>query len=143
VDPYIRTIIDATHRCSNTSSAFMRTAEPVIKRLPEQNRLANPARLVSLGITGAVSIGVPRKGSPVRKYTSTSAVNSTRSPLTRKQCCRGLHISIKKWSKCSWARSSGHSKNFSSPLAAKDAPPPHIHDLTPRCLQTNKRPILA
>lgn len=99
----------------------MRTDDPVIKCAPKQNCLAYSTRSVACGITGDVGNGLPRKGSPVKKYMSSTAVKATCSPRTRKQFCAGLHISIRNWSKYSWARIRGHSNNFSNPLAAKDA----------------------
>jgi hypothetical protein len=78
-------------------------------------------RVVSLGSTGSAGRGVPRKGSPVRKYTSSTAVKGICSPRTRKQCSSGLHIWSRNCSKYSCARINGHSKNFSNPQVAKVA----------------------
>jgi hypothetical protein len=74
---------------------------------------------VVLGNTGSAGRGVPRKGSPVRKYTSSTAVKGIYSPRTRKQCSSRLHIWSRNCSKYSCARINGHSKNFSNPQVAK------------------------
>jgi hypothetical protein len=78
-------------------------------------------RAVSLGSTGSAGRGVPRKGSPVKKYTSSTAVKGICSPRMRKQCSSGLHIWSRNCSKYSCARINGHSKNFSNPQVAKVA----------------------
>jgi hypothetical protein len=79
---------------------------------------------VPLGSTGSAGRGVPRKGSPVRKYTSSTIVKGICSPRTRNQCSSGLHIRTRNCSKYSCARINGHSKNFSNPQVAKVARTP-------------------
>jgi hypothetical protein len=108
-------------RCANESIALMLTTVPDIKSGPEQKHAPIVARPVSLSNTGSAGSGVPWKGSPVKKYTSSTAVKGICSPRTRKQCSSGLHIWSRNCSKYSCVRINGHSKNFSNPQVAKVA----------------------
>jgi hypothetical protein len=102
----------------------MLTTVPDMKSRPKQYLWPISASGVVLGNTGSAGRGVPRKGSPVRKYTSSTVVKGICSPRTRKQCSSGLHIWSRNCSKYSCAHINGHSKNFSNPQVAKVARTP-------------------
>jgi hypothetical protein len=108
-------------RCARESIALTLTTVLDMKFSPEKYRSATVTRAVSLGSTGSAGRGVPRKGSPVKKYTSSTTVKGICSPRTRKQCSSGLHIWSKNCNKYSCARINRHSKNFSNPQVAKVA----------------------
>jgi hypothetical protein len=99
----------------------MLTTVPDMKFSPEQYRRPIVTRVVSLDSTGSTGRGIPQKGSPVRKYTSSTAVKGICSPRTRKQCSSRLHIWSRNCSKYSCARINRHSKNFNNPQVAKFA----------------------
>jgi hypothetical protein len=108
-------------RCTRESTPLMLTTILDMKFSPEKNCLAIVTRAVSLGSTGSAGSGVPRKGSPVKKYISSTVVKGIYSSHMRKQCRSGLHIWSRNCSKYSCARINGHSKKFSNPEVAKAA----------------------
>jgi hypothetical protein len=116
-----------------------------MKFSPEQYRSAIVTRAVSLGSTGSTGRGVPQKGSPVKKYTSSIVVKRICSPRTRKQCSSRLHIWSRNCSKYSCARINGHSKNFSNPQVAKVARTsgPALATASRNCDQSRSRHRIA
>jgi hypothetical protein len=95
-----------------------------IKFTPKQYLRPTVSSDTSLGNTGSAGRGVPKNGSPVKKYTSSTAVKTICSPRTMKQCRSRLHIQIRNCRRYSYARINRHSNNFSNPQAAKVARTP-------------------
>jgi hypothetical protein len=91
-DPYTRTIITAIQQCARASIDDMLTTIPDIKFCPKQYLRPIVMSKVPLGSTGSAGRGIPRNGSPVKKYISSTAVKGICSPCTRKQWSSGLHI---------------------------------------------------